>query len=102
MNSSATCASSSPLSSWMKWPALRMVVCGCPAAPGTCRCMNASAPRVIGSRLPKAVRKGFSHLHSRSQAARLAGTAGSFSWIGTRRGKARAAALYFAAGKGAS
>ena len=35
MNDATTAASSGPRSSCRKWPPPSMVVCGCPAAPGT-------------------------------------------------------------------
>ncbi len=49
MRSAMTVASSSPRSSWRKWPAPSMVTCGCPLAPGTSSWKTRSQPAVAGS-----------------------------------------------------
>ena len=49
MKSTMTWASTSPLSSWRKWPPPSMVVWGWPLVPGTWARNSASAPRVIAS-----------------------------------------------------
>src|SRR5438034_11527939 len=93
IKSTTTLASSSPLSSWRKWPPPTIVVCGWSFAPGICEWSSLSAPRVTGSESLKAVRKGFVHWRSTSQARLLAGAAGSWGEVGTRKGKLARALL---------
>ena len=89
-------------SSWRKWPAFLIVVCGCPLAPGIRDWKTASPPRVIGSRSLKAVMKGRSNRSSTCHAALFSATDGCASVIGTSAGKIRAPALKVSSGNGAS
>ena len=102
MNSTTTAASSSPLSSWRKWPPPTMVVCGWPFVPGMRRLRRAVGPAVIGSPSLKAHRNGRSNCSSTSQAARLAAAAGSSGLVGTSSGNWRAPSLNDSSGNGAS
>ena len=101
-NSAITAPSSSPASSWRKWPAPASTGCSRPAAPGTARFSTGAIAPVIGSRSLNATRNGLSHAASRCQAARLASDAGLSGSAGTRFGIARTAAAYDGSGNGAS
>ena len=68
-----TLPSSSPASSWRKWPAFAMVGWSRPRAPGTCCWRIASMPPVIGSESLKAVRNGRSHSPSAAHASAVGG-----------------------------
>ena len=72
MKSAITAPSSSPASSWRKWPAPWSTGCCRLAAPGTVRFSIGAIGPVIGSRSLNAIRNGLSHTASCRQAARLA------------------------------
>src|SRR3989442_7744667 len=93
MKSTTARASSSPLSSWRKWPAPVMVVCGWPSAPGIACWRMRSAPPVIGSESLKAVRNGFVQRPRTSHALRFGAAAGSSRVTGTSIRNCRAPTL---------
>ena len=78
------------------------MVCAWPLAPGIRAWSTRSPPLLIGSASENAVRNGFFHCSSWTQAARFAADAGSSGAVGTSVGNWRAPALYESSGNGAS